>query len=128
MESKNGSVIRKCLGYSHIPQQFASLVNDFCSDHLNPYVNYHRPCYFPHTIVDAKGKERKQYHYKDMQTPYEKFKALPNAASYLKQEITFEQLDRIARRQTDNEAAHALNKARAKMFEIIHQRNQKSAW
>jgi len=126
-ESKNGSVIRKCLGYSHIPQAFASLVNDFCSDHLNLYVNYHRPCFFPHTIVDAKGKERKQYHYKDMQTPYEKFKSLPNAASYLKQGITFERLDRIAGQQTDNEAAHALNKARAKMFEIIHQRSQKSA-
>jgi len=37
-ESKNGAIVRKHLGYSHIPQRFASLVNAFCRDHLNPYV------------------------------------------------------------------------------------------
>ena len=42
-ESKNGSIVRKHLGYSHIPQRFASLVNAFCHDHLNPYVNF-QPC------------------------------------------------------------------------------------
>ena len=126
-ESKNGAVIRKCLGYSHIPQHFASLVNTFCSNHLNPYVNYHRPCFFPQTIIDAKGKERKRYHYQDMQTPYEKLKSLPDCASYLKPGISFEQLDVVANGQTDNQAAYVLNKARAKMFEIIHQRSQKRA-
>lgn len=126
-ESKNGAVIRKCFGYSHIPQHFASLVNDFCSNHLNPYVNYHRPCFFPQTIIDAKGKERKRYHYQDMQTPYEKLKSLPDCASYLKPGISFEQLDVVANGQTDNQAAYVLNKARAKMFEIIHQRSQKRA-
>ncbi len=126
-ESKNGVIIRKCLGYSHIPQHFASLVNTFCSDHLNPYVNYHRPCFFPKVIIDAKGKERKQYHYQDMQTPYEKFKSLPDARSYLKPGITFEQLDLLTKKQTDNEAAEALNKARAKMFEIIYQERRHCA-
>jgi len=35
--------VRKHLGYSHIPQRFASLVNAFCRDQLNPYINFHRP-------------------------------------------------------------------------------------
>ena len=38
-ESKNGAVVRKHLGYAHIPQFCASLVNAFCADYLNPYVS-----------------------------------------------------------------------------------------
>ena len=37
-ESKNGAIVRKHLGYSHIPQCFAAPVNAFCRDHLNPYI------------------------------------------------------------------------------------------
>jgi len=44
-ESKNGSIVRKHLGYTHIPQRHAPLINRFLTDHLNPYINYHRPCY-----------------------------------------------------------------------------------
>ena len=84
---------RKHLGYAHIPQHCASLVNAFCADFLNPYVNYHRPCFFPETITDAKGKERKKYRYKDMMTPYEKLKSIPEASQYLKEGVTLEQLD-----------------------------------
>ncbi|EQD40928.1 Integrase catalytic region, partial [mine drainage metagenome] len=58
-ESKNAAVVRKHLGYAHIPQDFAQEVNAFCREHLNPYVNFHRPCFFPKTVTDAKGKERK---------------------------------------------------------------------
>ena len=56
--------MRKHLGYSHIPQRFASLVNTFCREHLNPYVNFHRPCLFAETITGAKGRQRKRYPYK----------------------------------------------------------------
>lgn len=42
----------KRLGYARIPQHCASLVNAFCADYLNPYVNFHRPCFFPETITD----------------------------------------------------------------------------
>ena len=81
-ESKNGAIVRKHLGYSHIPQRFASLVNAFCSDHLNPYVNLHRPCLFAETITDAKGRQRKRYPYKLMMTPYEKLKSLHNVEPF----------------------------------------------
>ena len=126
-ESKNGAVVRKHLGYAHIPQQFAEQVNTFCAQHLNPYVNFHRPCFFPETVTDAKGKERKRYHYKNMKTPYEKLKSLPEASQYLKRGMTVEQLDAIASRISDNEAALALNRARSTLFQAIAAASRKQA-
>jgi len=126
-ESKNASVVRKHLGYAHIPQYCAMLVNTFCADFLNPYVNFHRPCFFPETITDAKGKERKKYRYEEMKTPYEKFKSAPNASDCLKPGITFEQLDAQASMMSDNDAALALNNARKKLFKNISALTKKQA-
>jgi len=126
-ESKNGAIVRKHLGYSHIPQQFATLVNAFCRDHLNPYVNFHRPCLFAETITDAKGRQRKRYPYKLMMTPYEKLKSLPLAKQYLKPPITFQQLDTQARAMSDNDAAKRLNDARAILFKTIFNRSKSAA-
>ena len=95
-ESKNASVVRKILGYCHIPQRFAPQVNRFNQEHLVPYVNYHRPCFFPETFIDAKGRQRKRYRYERMMTPYEKLKSLPNAKQFLRSGITFQSLDDIA--------------------------------
>jgi hypothetical protein len=78
-ESKNAAIVRKHLGYSHIPQCFAAPVNAFCRDYINPYINFHRPCLFAETITDAKGRQRKHYPYKLMMTPYEKLKSPPEA-------------------------------------------------
>lgn len=127
VESKNASIIRKNLGYSHIPQHFATLVNAYCRDHLNPYVNFHRPCLFAETITDAKGRQRKRYPYKLMMTPYEKFKSLPNAEQFLKLGVTFAQLDLQATAMSDNDAAQRLNDARAKLFKTILNRSKKVA-
>lgn len=118
-ESKNAATVRKHLGYSHIPQRFATLVNTFCCNHLNPYINFHRPCLFAETITDAKGRQRKRYPYKLMMTPYEKLKSLPLAEQYLKPDITFQQLDAQAGEISDNEAAQRLNDARATLFKTI---------
>ena len=126
-ESKNGAIVRKHLGYSHIPQRFAALVNAFCREHLNPYVNFHRPCLFAETITDAKGRQRKRYPYKLMMTPYEKLKSLPLAEQYLKPPITFQQLDAQARAISDNDAAQRLNNARATLFKIIFNRSKSAA-
>jgi transposase InsO family protein len=126
-ESKNGAIVRKHLGYSHIPQRFASLVNAFCRDHLNPYVNFHRPCLFAETITDAKGRQRKRYPYKLMMTPYEKLKSLHQAEPFLKPEITFAQLDAQASAVSDNDAAQCLNDARAILFKTIFNQSTKAA-
>ena len=126
-ESKNAAIVRKHLGYSHIPQRFASLVNDFCRDHLNPYVNFHRPCLFAEIITDAKGRQRKRYPYAMMMTPYDKLKSLDNAEQFLKPGITLQLLDAQANAMSDNEAAQRLNDARAVLFKTILNRSKKAA-
>jgi hypothetical protein len=90
-------------------------------------VNFHRPCFFPETITDAKGKERNRYRYKDMNTPYEKLRPLPNARQHLKSGMTVEQLDAIALRISDNEDALALNHARNTLFQSISAASRKQA-
>ena len=120
VESKNGSVLRKYLGYVHIPQRFADEVNDFHQEHLSPYLNYHRPCYFPTEVLDARGRVRKRYRQQDLMTPYDKLKSLPNAESFLKPGVTFEQLDEIAYAISDNEVARRLKKARDELFRTIN--------
>ena len=127
VESKNGAVVRKHLGYTHIPQRFAGKVNAFCTDFLNPYVNFHRPCFFPETVTDTKGKERKKYRYEHIMTPFEKLKSLPDVALYLKPGITLEQLDAAASGMSDNDAAAALNKAREALFQSIANALKQSA-
>ncbi|MBF0275764.1 MAG: transposase family protein, partial [Nitrospinae bacterium] len=105
VESKNGSVVRKTFGYCHIAKQWAATINQFNREFLVPYINYHRPCYFPKTIVDTKGKQRKTYPYEMMMTPYEKLKSLENAETFLKPGVTFEILDKTAYAMNDNQAA-----------------------
>ena len=121
VESKNASVVRKTFGYSHIPQKYAAVMNDFNIQALNPYINYHRPCLFSKTITNKKGKQTKTYTYTDVMTPYEKLKSLPNAAQYLKPGMTFKKLDDISMKKSDNEAAEYLNTEREKLFQTINQ-------
>jgi transposase InsO family protein len=121
-ESKNKSVVRKILGYQHIPQKWAPLINEFNQRYLNPHINYHRPCFFPETVTDKKGKERKKYPYRAMMTPYDKLKSLLEAKKYLKDGITFEIMDRVAYAITDNQSADQLQKARQSLFQTIDER------
>jgi transposase InsO family protein len=126
VESKNGSVIRKLFGYAHIPQRWATLINEFNHKTLFPYINYHRPCYFPRTVTDSKGKDKKIYPYDCMMTPYDKLKSIGNAKNYLKPDITFEILDKVAFSQNDDQAAEQLQKERSKLFKTINERELKS--
>lgn len=119
-ESKNGSIIRKQLGYMHIHQKWAPLINEFNCKYLVPYINFYRPCYFVKIKINEKnGKQTKTYPYDLMMTPYDKFKSLENASSYLKESITFEELDRQALAISDLEAAKQLCKAKSKLFANI---------
>ncbi len=120
-EGKNAAVVRKIFGYHHIPQHHANRLNEFNQQALNPYINYHRPCLFPTIIIDDKGKQKKKYEYKNMMTPYEKFKSLPDAQQYLKEGITFKKLDDLAKSMTDNQAADYLQRQRNLLFKYIHE-------
>lgn len=121
-EGKNAAIVRKTFGYSHIPQHCAQVINQFNRNVLNPYINYHRPCLYPTIIVDNKGKQKKKYLYQDMMTPYEKLKSLDDAEYYLKNEVTFEQLDDLAYAMSDNEAALLLQRERQLLFKRISEK------
>jgi transposase InsO family protein len=127
VESKNGSIIRKQLGYVHIPQQWASQLNDFHRDHLNPYLNFHRPCFFPVVTIDAKGKIRKRYPYEAMMTPYDKFTSLSKPEQYLKPGRTLRQLEDRATAISDHEAAKHLNAAKHSLYQAIFEQNHRIA-
>jgi len=118
-ESKNASVVRKILGYQHIPQKYAPLVNEFNKTYVNPHINYHRPCFFPVTITNKKGKQQKIYPYSAMMTPYDKLKSLPNAKYYLKSGMSFEIMDKIAYAISDNQSAEFLQQGRQLLFKTI---------
>lgn len=125
-ESKNASIVRKQFGYQHIPQKWAPLMNEFNLKYLYPYINYHRPCFFPEITTDQRGKQRKSYPYKNMMTPYEKLKSLPDAETYLKPGIYFEILDEQAMEMTDNASAELLQKERTKLFNQIFEQNKRA--
>lgn len=126
-ETKNGAVVRKFLGYSHIPQRFAAQVNDFCRDYLNPYLNLHRPCLFAESHTDAKGKVVKRYPQRLVQTPLEKLASLSPECRNLRPEVALLDLQEQARAMSDNEAAERLQKARTALFESIHRRLNRAA-
>lgn len=119
VESKNGSVIRKWMGYGFIDQKHALVINEFYFDIFNEYLNFHRPCAFATEIADKKGKIKKVYKQEDYMTPYEKLKSLSNYESYLGEGITVEILDRIAKRKTDNGIAKEVQDGRYKLFNKI---------
>jgi transposase InsO family protein len=56
-ETKNGAIIRKHMGWGHIPAAHADRIRQFYSAYLNPYLNYHRPCAQADVEVDAKGRK-----------------------------------------------------------------------
>jgi hypothetical protein len=61
-----------------------------------------------------------------MMTPYDKLKSIENAINYLKPDITFELLDKVALSQNDDQAAEQLQKERSKLFKTINEGDLKS--
>ena len=116
VEGKNGAVIRKLIGYGHIPSQHAEAVQKFYTAHMNPYLNYHRPCGYATVSVDARGKRQRRYKPSDYATPYEKLKSLTQAELYLKANLAFAQLDQAANRMSDTECADRMGAAKSKLL------------
>jgi hypothetical protein len=116
VEGKNGAIIRKHIGYGHIPAGHAEALQRFYMAHLNPYLNFHRPCGFATVVVNAKGKKRRKYPAEDYATPYERLQKLENWTQYLKPEIRPELLARHANQMSDLESAQRLQKARTQIL------------
>lgn len=119
VEGKNGSVVRKNLGYFHINQSLVTKFNEFFIDWFNPYLNYHRPCgYVTEIKTDFKGREKKIYG--QYTTPYEKLKEISKdeGMNFLKDGQSFEKLDIMAYRESDNEFAEQMRKRQNELFDI----------
>jgi transposase InsO family protein len=116
VEGKNGAIVRKHMGYGHIAAEHAESVQKFYTAHLNPYLNFHRPCGFATVSLDERGKRRRQYKREDYATPYEKLKGLEDADRYLKPGIGFAQLDKMAEKMSDTECARKMAAAKAQLL------------
>lgn len=125
-EGKNAAVVRKLYGHGHIPKHWANAINTLNRQEVYRYVNFHRPCYFPVTETDDKGKQCKRYPYDAMMTPFEKLKSIDGVERFLKEDIRLNQLDAFAREMTDNEAASQLQLARQQLFKKINEQMKKS--
>jgi hypothetical protein len=117
VETKNGSVIRKHMGYAHIPKGNARDIEEFYRAWFNEYLAYHRPCGFATTTTNQKGKEQKAYD--TYLTPYAKLRSLPDAEQYLKPKVTFEALEKIATKMSDTDYAILMQKEKAELFKKI---------
>jgi hypothetical protein len=122
VESKNGAVIRKHMGYAHIPQRYARKINHFLSTFMNPYLNFHRPSGFATMVEDRKKPGRMRPVYKTYLTPFEKLKTIENLTEYLKKprDQTLMLLEHYAKQKSDNEAATEMQKAKMELFQTIH--------
>ena len=121
VEAKNGAVIRKHLGFGHIGAEHAAAVDAFHREHLNPYVNFHRPCAVPVVSVAANGKRRRIY--PRWATPFELFQEIPRCQSLLRPGVTLAALQQFAQLQSDTEAALQMQRAKRHLMSRIGTRS-----
>jgi transposase InsO family protein len=114
VESKNGAVVRKHMGYGHIAAPHAGAIEAFYEEHFNPYLNFHRPGGVPELVVNAKGKSKRVYRW--YATPWEILRQLPGLAGHLKPDVTTQDLEREARAKTDSGSAEEMQKAKQVLF------------
>src|ERR1700722_12212906 len=113
-ECKNGAVVRKHMGYGHIRSAQAEAIHEFYREYFNPYLNFHRPCGAPEVVTGAKGKQKRIYRW--YATPWEILRQLPDLARYMKPELTEEQMNQRAGRESDTASAKMMQKEKQKLF------------
>ena len=114
VESKNGAVIRKHMGYIYIEADNAPKVEQFYKEHFNGYLNFHRPCGQVEIITDNKGRQRRVY--PNYATPWEVLSKLDKASKYLKAGVTLSSLDQISKSLSDTDSARKMQDAKRKLF------------
>lgn len=117
VEGKNGAVVRKHMGYHHIPKKHAREINQFYREYLNPHLNFHRHCAYPTEYIDERGKVRKAY--ETYLTPCQKLLSIKDLERHLKPGVTKESLIQEQMKLSHVEAAENLQKAKAKLFNRI---------
>jgi hypothetical protein len=82
--------------------QVAEAMNIFHRRHLNPYLNFHRPCAIPSI--------------KRWATPFELLQAVTQCGEHLRPGVTLTNLEDYARQQSDTEAALAMQRAKRRLL------------
>jgi len=121
VESKNGAIVRKHMGFGHIGAEHAEDVDQFHRQYLNRYINFHRPCAIPEIIEVPNGKRRRVY--RRWETPFEIFRQTPDCESYLRPGVSLAELETIARAQSDTEAAIEMQRAKRQLLARIVKRS-----
>jgi len=121
VESKNGAIIRKHIGFGHIAAQHAEVVDQFHRQYLNPYVNFHRPCAVAQIVEEPNGKRRRIY--TRWATPFEIFSQTPLCETYLRSGVSMAELERFAKTQSDTEAAIEMQHAKRQLLSRIVKRS-----
>ena len=116
VEGKNAAVVRKHMGYGHIPGEHAARIQDFYIRYFNPYLNFHRPCGFATVTVNEQGKRCRKYPAADYATPYEKLKSLRESGVVLKTGLSWEELERAARSASDTQFAERVRRTKAELL------------
>jgi hypothetical protein len=117
VEGKNGAIVRKYMGYGHIPKKYAKDINQFYKEYLNPYLNFHRYCGFATDYVDEVGRVTKKY--ETYMTPIQKLLSLPSCEQYLKVGVTKELLEQQSKSESHFEAAQKVHEMRTRLFKNI---------
>jgi hypothetical protein len=113
-ETKNGAV-SQAHGFSHIGSQHAQTVDRFHRRHLNPYINFHRPC----AVAQIAVKPKRRRTYSRWDTPFEIFRHLPDCESYLRNGVTLAEPEQTARLRSDTEAAIDMQRAKRQLWSRI---------
>jgi hypothetical protein len=121
VERKNGAIIGKHLGFTHIAAEHADVVDQFHRRHLNPYVNFHRPCAVAEVVERPNGKRKRVY--RKWATPFEIFSQIPHCESRLRPGVSMAGLEAFAQTQSDTEAAIEMQKAKRQLMAGIAQRS-----
>ena len=114
VETKNGAVIRKHIGFGHIASTRAEDFDRFYREHFNPYLNFHRPCGVPELQTTAKGRTKRIY--KRYETPWQILQSLPDAQQFLRTGESLERLSKLAAAMSDTDSARNMREAKRKLL------------
>lgn len=117
VEAKNAAILRKHIGFAHIGEQHAEAMDAFHRQHLNPYLNFHRPCAVPLIRIEPNGRRRRTY--KRWATPFELFQEVTQCEKHLRAGVTLISLEEYAQQQSDTEAALAMQRAKRQLLTSI---------
>jgi hypothetical protein len=119
VEGKNGSVVRKHLGYGFIAAEHAAQLQSFFTAQFNPYLNFHRPCGFAVLVKGTRGRIQRRYPADGYRTPFEKLCSLKDWQQYLKPGSTEVSLRAKALKLSDTEAAKLMQKAKLGILQRV---------